>query len=175
MKIIYTLGHSDRSIDEFINILIKLKIKVLIDVRRWPSSRRHPHFNLLNLSRTLGNYGIDYMWIEKLGGYRKFNIDVPDYGIAKCFESEGFRAYATYITRNLEVKKWLSILLDIASQCLCIIMCSEKLPWFCHRKILSDYLVIKGFRVLHYIDEDSIIEHKLSRCARIVNNELDYV
>ena len=174
MKIVYTLGHSNRSINEFISILMKLKVNVLIDVRRWPSSKKYPHFNLDYLSRTLSNYSIEYIWINELGGYRKFNIDVPDYGIAKCFESEGFRAYATYITRNVNVKKWLELLTNLAMNCLCVVMCSEKFPWYCHRKILSDYLVVKGFRVLHYIDENSVIEHKLSKCAKIVNNELDY-
>lgn len=174
MNIMYTIGHSNRSFDEFISILKYYSIKIVIDVRRWPSSKKYPHFNLEYLVNNLPKFEIDYVWIEDLGGYRKFNIDVPDYGIAKCFESEGFRAYATYITKREDVKKWLKFIEEIAKACTVVLMCSEKYPWYCHRKILSDYFIAKGFKIIHIIDKNYVIEHKLSKCAKIINNELIY-
>ncbi len=174
MQTVYTIGHSNRTADELVEILTALGVSVLIDVRRYPTSRRHPHFNAIRLSARLSSAGIDYVWIGELGGYRKFGVDVDDHGIARCFESEGFRAYATYITTSKRAREWLELLVRITRSCRCAIMCSENLPWRCHRKILSDYLVVRGFKVLHYVD-GRLIEHKLSSCANVINGELTYL
>jgi len=87
---IFTIGHSNRSIEEFLRLLSLYKIKILVDVRRWPMSNKFPHFNSENLSRSLSSIGLKYIWMENLGGYRKFGKDIEDFGIAKYFKSEGF-------------------------------------------------------------------------------------
>lgn len=110
-----------------------------------------------------------------LGGFRRFGVDVEDLGIAHCFESKGFRAYATYIVAREEVKRVLD---DLAREALAktiALMCAERYPWNCHRKILSDYFLARGFQVFHIIDEKTLLEHRLSKCAKVKNGELWYV
>ncbi|MEM1735343.1 MAG: DUF488 family protein [Desulfurococcaceae archaeon] len=175
LKPVYTLGYGGRSLEEFIEILKHYGVEVVIDVRRWNSSMKLPVFNGSNLETILRSLGLTYMWMPDLGGFRKFNVDVEDYGLATCFESDGFRAYATYIIMKMDVKPLLHMLLEVSSKRTIVLMCRERIPWFCHRKILSDYLVAKGFKVLHIISKDRVIEHKLSKCARVLNGELTYV
>jgi uncharacterized protein (DUF488 family) len=174
LHIVYTIGYDLRGFEEFLDILRAYSIERVIDVRRWVKSRRLPEYSYENLVERLPSNGIDYVWIPELGGYRRFGVDVEDYGIASCFKSEGFRAYATYITMNPSVKPYLEKLVRLASEKKSVIMCREKLPWRCHRKILSDYLLAKGFKVVHIIDRDRVYEHKLHKCAKIIDRELTY-
>lgn len=174
-KTIYTIGYGGWGVGDFKRVLIDLGVSVLIDVRRWNKSRTLPEYSGLNLASLLREAGIEYIWLPELGGYRKFGVDVENYGIAGCFESTGFRAYATYIARRSDLKPLLSRLVEIASVKTTVLMCSERSPWACHRKILSDYFVVKGFRVLHILDLDRIVEHSLSKCAVVKNGELDYI
>lgn len=174
-SVIYTIGYGGRTLVEFIELLRGHGIQVLIDIRRWNKSVRNPIYSGENLEKTLSDIGISYYWFTELGGYRRFGVDVDDYGVASCFESEGFRAYATYITRRNDVTPVLERLVDIATRYTSAVMCSERIPWRCHRKILSDYLVVKGFRVYHIIDREQLIEHRLSRCAIVEDGYLRYV
>lgn len=174
VKTVYTIGYGGRKLAEFFKLLELYRIKVIIDVRRWTISRKIPEFSSVNLARVLSEHGYEYYWIPELGGYRRFNIDVKDYGVAGCFKSEGFRAYATYITMKPEIKPHLEKLVKIVSSKTTTLICRERIPWLCHRKILSDYLVARGFRVLHVIEEDQVVEHKLSKCAQVINGELKY-
>lgn len=171
----YTIGYGGRRLSEFIELVKNLRIEMIIDVRRWNKSRRNPEFSGSNLETTLTGNGIMYQWIPSLGGYRKFGVDVDDFKIASCFESQGFRAYATYITLSPVVRPYLKELLDYALRFRVALLCAEKYPWYCHRKILSDYLLAKGFKVIHVISEKETYEHKLSRCAVIEDNELVYI
>ncbi|OYT37293.1 MAG: hypothetical protein B6U89_07560 [Desulfurococcales archaeon ex4484_58] len=172
--IVYTIGYGGRSLDELIDLLKRYNVERVVDIRRWVKSIRLPEFSGENLSRILPQYNIDYVWLDMLGGYRRFGVDIEDYGIANCFESEGFRAYATYITRSPNVKPYLEKLARLVDEKTSVLMCREKIPWRCHRKILSDYLLAKGFKVIHIIDHDKTYIHRLSRCAIIVDGELDY-
>lgn len=174
-KLIYTIGYGGLKLNDFIDLLKHYSIASLADVRRWNKSLKNQAFSGSNLERELAREDIAYYWFPVLGGYRKFGIDIDDHGIATCFESPGFRAYATYITRAPIVQPYLNKLVLTASNSLTALMCGERYPWLCHRKILSDYLVAKGFRVIHIIDKNRVIEHALSKCAVIKNNELDYV
>ncbi len=173
-KLVYTIGYDLRSFGEFLDILKFYRVKQVIDIRRWVKSRRIPDYSYENLSRQLSLHGIAYTWLPELGGYRRFGVDVEDYGIATCFESQGFRAYATYITMKKEVKPYLDKLVELVSKKTSTLMCREKLPWKCHRKILADYLLAKGFQVIHIIDKNRVYKHKLHPCAEIVNGELRY-
>jgi uncharacterized protein (DUF488 family) len=173
-KVIYTIGYGGRSLSELLSVLSRFSIKAVIDIRRWTTSRRLPEYSNVSLSSTLREHGYDYYWLPELGGYRRFGVDVEDYGIAKCFKAEGFRAYATYITMNPAVKKHLKRLVKVASLKTSTLLCRERVPWLCHRKILADYLLVKGFTVLHIIEENKVVKHKLSKCAVNVNGELIY-
>jgi len=174
LQVVYTLGYDRRSFSEFLGILKRYSILRVVDVRRWVKSVRLPEYSGEHLARVLPSFGVDYYWIPELGGYRKFGVDVEDVGVATCFESPGFRAYATYITVNPAVKPYLNQLLHLVSEKTSVLLCREKLPWMCHRKILADYLVAKGFTVVHIIDADRTTVHRLHECARVVGGELAY-
>jgi uncharacterized protein (DUF488 family) len=175
-RIVYTLGHSTRSLEEVLAIIKRRNVQLVVDVRRWPTSRRSPWFNRETLKASLEGLGVEYRWMgDVLGGYRRFGVDVEDTGGASCFESEGFRAYAIYLTTNPDAVKAMRILEELASQRLVLILCSERLPWRCHRKIIADWLVLKGFRVIHVIEDDREIPHRPSRCARIEGDRVYYV
>lgn len=171
---IYTIGYGGWRLTDFIEVLRGLSIQALIDVRRKPKSTL-PGYSGGSLARALAVVGIAYIWIPELGGYRRFGVDVEDYGIAKCFSRKDLRAYATYISKNSEVKPYLERLVEIASRYMAVIMCSERDPWMCHRKILSDYLLSKGFRVVHILDKESLMEHRPSECAVVKNGVLEYL
>lgn len=175
MDLVYTIGHSSRSLEEFLEALLSLGIKLLVDVRRWPSSRRYPHFNRGNLESALSRHGIKYLWVPELGGYRRFGVDVEDRGIATCFESEGFRAYATYILTSPTAEEALLRLEELARGSRTAIMCSERVPWRCHRKIIADWLLSRGFRVIHIIELGRLVEHRPTRCAVVEEGRLTYI
>lgn len=174
-RVVYTVGYGGRSFSQLLDILIGLGITRVIDVRRWGASRRFPEFSADSLAAGLADAGIQYLRIPELGGYRKFGEDVEDLGVATCFESEGFRAFATYVTTRLEVRPHLERLEQLASEKVSVLLCCERLPWRCHRKILSDYLVARGFKVLHVIDPGTTIEHRPAPCAVISNGQLRYI
>jgi uncharacterized protein (DUF488 family) len=171
---IFTIDHSNRSIEEFLRLLSLYKIEILVDVRRWPMSNKFPHFNSENLSRSLSSIGLKYIWMENLGGYRKFGKDIEDFGIAKYFKSEGFKAYATYVVKSEKARNALRELLNLAKNKITCIMCSEIIPYFCHRKIISDILSQKGYVVKHIISEKKFLIHKLSEWARAEKYFFDF-
>jgi len=173
--IVYTAGYDRRSLDEFAEILRRYSAPRVVDVMRWAKSIRAPEYSAEHLGRVLQAFGVEYYWIPELGGYRRFGADVEDIGVAKCFESPGFRAYATYITMSPAAKPHLNWLTQLVSEKASALMCREKLPWMCHRKILADYLTAKGFTVIHIIDADRAVPHRLHECARVVNGELVYI
>ena len=173
--LVYTVGYGGRGLEELLELLERVGVVRVVDVRRWVKSSRRPEFAGDNLARVLAERGLGYAWLPELGGYRRFGVDVEDLGIARCFESEGFRAYATYITTRPEVKPHLARLEQLVSEALSALLCKERVPWACHRKILSDYLVARGFRVLHILDADRVVEHKLSSCAAVERGELKYL
>jgi len=172
---VFTIGHSNRSLEDFLNLLKERGTEVLYDVRRFPTSKFVPHFSKDPLSSAVEAAGIRYIWDGRLGGYRRFGRDVEDLGIATCFKSQGFRAYATYLTTNPLARKAISRLASICRRRTTAIMCRERIPWRCHRKIISDYMIAKGFRVIHIIDKGREAVHRLSKCARIIDGELRYV
>ena len=165
---IYTIGHSNRSLEEFIRLLQKYEIEVLADVRRFPTSK-FEHFRAENLKEYLEDVGIKYIWFEKLGGYRKRIFDVsPNTAI----KSEGFRNYADYMLTE-EFRREVSKLVSVARERRTAVMCAERLYWKCHRKFIADYLTFLGFEVFHIMDDGTKL-HKLSREARITDSGLIY-
>jgi len=137
---IYTLGTSNRTLEEFLEILKEYKIEAIIDVRHWPTSKLFPHFKKENLERFLKENGIDYFHIEKLGGYREG-------GYENYMKSEDF-------------KEGLEELIKIAENKKTAIICAEKFPWKCHRSFISQELEKKKFKIIHIIEKDRIWEPK---------------
>jgi uncharacterized protein (DUF488 family) len=168
---LYTIGHSTRSYKEFEGILKRYEIKLLVDVRSFPTSRRNPHFSKEELERKLPEGGIEYIWMGTLGGYR--NKGLGNKSPNKGWREEGFRNYADYMMTS-QFKKGMEKLLRLSEGKGVAYMCAERFYWRCHRRLISDYLVSKGHRITHIIDEDKILEHKLPDFAKVIKGELRY-
>jgi len=163
---VYTVGHSNRSLEEFLGLLRDAGIELLVDVRRWPTSRRFPWFSRDSLQEALAGEGIRYVWRgDVLGGYRRLPAEARDY--ASCFRAPGFRAFAYHLARDPEARRAVLEIEEYARRGVRVaVMCSERLPWRCHRKIISDALVLRGVEVVHLIDAGVEKPHKPAPCAR---------
>ena len=140
---IYTIGHSTKTFNQFVDILIKNKIKCLVDVRSYPGSKMVPQFNKKTLDHKLEKYGIKYYHIPELGGRRRIsNLHHPS------IKSESFSSYAEYMMTD-DFKYGLSLLKKIARKCTTAFMCAEVLWWQCHRRMISDRLAYDGWQVYH--------------------------
>lgn len=159
---LYTIGHSTRSETEFIDRLTENGIHLLVDVRRFPSSRRHPHFNGATLAATLEAHGIDYRHEEVLGGRRPAQPNSPNTG----WRVEGFRAYADHMATDAFQKALARLEADGARRPTAI-MCAEAVPWRCHRQLIADALVARGHAVRHILGPGQSQEHTLTSFAKI--------
>ena len=167
---IYTIGHGNRPLQELIELLEENGVRCLVDVRMFPGSRRHPHFGRGELERSLPAAGVEYFWEGKaLGGRRRARPDSPHLAM----RNESFRAYADHM-QSEEFSAGVERLLEIARAKRAAIMCAERLPWQCHRYMISDYLVANGIGVLHVIDAKFPREHALRAEARVEGNVLIY-
>ncbi len=166
---VWTIGHSTRTIDEFIAVLRAHEIEALVDVRRFPGSRRLPQFGSAELERSLRTAGVAYTWIEALGGRRRAQPGSPN----DAWENDAFRAYADHIATE-EFASGLDQLLGIASGLRTTVMCAELLWWRCHRRIISDVLVSLGHEVRHIRNEDAAERHEIAPPARLVKGVLTY-
>jgi uncharacterized protein (DUF488 family) len=166
---VWTVGHSTRSGEEFIQILRAHGIEVLVDVRTFPGSRRYPQFNREALSETLKESGIEYRHEPRLGGRRKARPDSRN----SAWRNEQFRGYADHMETE-EFKNGVRELLELASSKRVAIMCAEAVWWRCHRSLISDYLKAEGHEVVHILDEKKTEEHPYTSAARIVDGELSY-
>jgi uncharacterized protein (DUF488 family) len=167
-RVVHTIGHSTRDIVTFLEMLDEHGIALVVDIRRWPSSRRFPHFNKDSLGRSLEEHGIDYIWIESLGGYRKPAPDSPNTG----WKVGAFRAYADYMLTD-EFRRVFEGLERTAQTSRIALMCAEALPWRCHRQILSDAFVVRSWTVRHIIDGRCDL-HQLPNFAEVENGRLYY-
>ena len=167
---IWTIGHSTRGIDEFISLLEKNEIKLLVDVRAWPSSKRYPHFNKDALKESLNAHGIRYEHFPELGGKRKSKPDSRN----TAWRNASFRGYADYMETE-QFQKGIERLLDVAAETgPTAIMCAEAVWWRCHRSLIADYLKARGVEVLHVLVANKVEPHPYTSAARIVNAELSY-
>lgn len=165
---IYTIGHSNRTINAFIKILIENKIHCLIDVRSFPGSRTVPHFNKENLEKSLEKYNIKYYHLSELGGRRK-----PTSNTHVTIETPGFAGYADYMDTK-EFHKGLNLLKKIGKKCRSAYMCAEGKWWQCHRRMISDKLVADGWNVYHLGMGKNPVAHEIWDIARIKNGKLIY-
>lgn len=154
--------------------LTKYGIRCVTDVRRFPSSRKFPHFNRGELEKSLGENGIRYVWMENLGGRRheKVGGESPNSGL----RSAGFRNYADYMMTE-EFQEAIRSLLEIAGACDTALLCAERLFFRCHRMLISDYLTMLGVEILHIGTgaaplEDEPIPHKYTSGVQVANGKL---
>lgn len=159
---IYTVGHSTRAEDEFIALLRAHGIRLLVDVRRYPGSRRHPHFSRESLERTLPAHGIRYEHVPALGGRRTPAPDSPN----GAWRSASFRAYADYMATPAFQDALAAVVAD-ATETATAIMCAEAVPWRCHRQLIADALVAHGHVVLNILTPDRAEPHRLNEHARL--------
>lgn len=167
---IWTIGHSTRSIDDFICLLKKNEIKLLADVRSLPGSKRYPQFNKDGLEKSLNAHGIRYEHFPELGGRRKPKADSRN----TAWRNASFRGYADYMETE-EFHKGVERLLNLARESgPAAIMCAEAVWWRCHRSLISDYLKACDIEVMHILDANKIKPHPFTSAARIVNGKLSY-
>jgi uncharacterized protein (DUF488 family) len=167
---IWTIGHSTRTIDEFISLLKENEIKVLADVRAFPGSKRYPQFNKDALAESLSAHGIRYEHFSELGGKRKSRSDSRN----AAWRNTSFRGYADYMETE-QFQKGIARLRDVAAEAgPTAIMCAEAVWWRCHRSLIADYLKAGGGEVLHVLGSNKVEPHPYTSAARIVNGELSY-
>ncbi len=167
---IWTIGHSTRKIDHFISLLEENGIKLVVDVRSLPGSKRYPQFNKEALADSLGQHGIRYEHFPELGGRRKPSPDSRN----TAWRNASFRGYADYMETG-EFHKGIDRLVDLTSEVgPAAIMCAEAVWWRCHRALISDYLKARGIEVIHIVDSNKTEPHPFTSAARMVNGELSY-
>lgn len=168
-NIVWTIGHSTRTLDEFLEMLRVNGIERLLDIRAFPGSRRYPHFNKEYMQETFPEQGIDYRHLPGLGGRRKPERDSPN----TAWRHPSFRGYADYMQTpafKLEIEK----LEELARDKRTAYMCSEAPWWKCHRALVSDYLKVHGWKVLHIMEKGKTTEHPFTSPARASQGTLFY-
>jgi uncharacterized protein (DUF488 family) len=170
VAVLYTIGHSTRTIDELIAALAAHQIQTLADIRAFPMSRRLPQFNRDSLEKTLPAAAIRYEWMKALGGYRKKMLEEsPNIAL----RNQSFRNYADHML-SPEFEQSISELLALAENSRTAYMCAER-PYFrCHRMLVSDWLVAHGHEVLHIDASGPVRPHVLTAEARIIDGRLIY-
>jgi uncharacterized protein (DUF488 family) len=166
---IWTIGHSTRTIEEFIELLHQNKIEMLVDVRHFPASRKFPHFNTLAMRDFLLTEGISYEHLVELGGRRPVHPDSHNI----IWRNVSFRGYADYMETQ-PFRDGIERLLEIARARRTAIMCSEAVWWRCHRSMIADYLKAMGVHVLHILSTKKVQEHPYTSAAQLVNGRLSY-
>jgi uncharacterized protein (DUF488 family) len=166
---IWTIGHSTRSIEEFLAILGAHDIETIIDVRRFPGSKRLPQFGSAALESALADGGVSYQWIGALGGRRQPDPASPNDG----WRHAAFRGYADHMASE-EFAAGLFELEMIASASRSAVMCAEALWWRCHRRLIADALTSLGYEVRHIRDASEAEVHRLAPPAAIVDGVLTY-
>ena len=165
-----TIGHSTWGIDEFISLLKENQIKLLVDVRAWPGSKRYPQFNKEALPESLSAHAIHYEHFPELGGKRKAKPNSRN----TAWRNASFRGYADYMETD-QFQKGIERLLDVAAETgATAIMCAEAVWWRCHRSLIADYLKARGVEVLNVLGANKVEPHPYTSAARIVDGELSY-
>ncbi len=169
MTTVYAIGHSTRTLDQFIEILQAHKITLLADIRTIPRSRHNPQFNEDSLSRELPKAGIRYRHLKELGGLRHASKDSINTG----WQNASFRGYADYM-QTREFVSALRGLMELARGKRVAIMCAEGNPFRCHRSLVADALTVRGVRVLHISSRKSAREHTLTSFAKVNGTRITY-
>jgi uncharacterized protein (DUF488 family) len=161
MPPVLTIGHSTRSLEEFLGLLTENGVRELIDVRRFPGSRRYPHFSRDRLATALGEAGIAYRHEPDLGGHREPRPDSPH----TAWRLAAFRGYADHMDAPA-FQSALARLRERSAAASCAVMCAEALPERCHRQLLADALVVRGTEVRHILGPARTEAHAVHPAAR---------
>jgi uncharacterized protein (DUF488 family) len=165
---LFTIGHSTRSLDEFLGLLAREGVRQLMDVRAFPVSRRYPHFSKESLEVSLPARSVRYTHFPELGGRRKPRPDTRN----SQWRNAGFRAYADYM-ETPEFAAALDRMLLLATAETSAIMCAEAVPWRCHRTLIADALAARDIQVFHILDS-STARHTLTSFARMEDSRVRY-
>jgi uncharacterized protein (DUF488 family) len=169
MPRILTIGHSTHEAGRFLELLRRHRVEVVADVRRYPSSRRHPQFNAPELERALGEDGIRYVHLPDLGGRRD-----PLPGSSNAGWRVGqFRGYADHMGSE-EFQAGRGRLEELARAATTAVMCAEAQWWRCHRRLLSDALLVGGFEVVHIDARAGLAPHELTPFAQVKDGRIAY-
>jgi len=168
-KMIWTIGHSTHSFEEFVAMLHSFSIELVADIRSYPGSRKFPQFNKEELEISLPQTDIQYVHLKDLGGRRKANTDSKNTG----WRNAAFRGYADYMETDA-FKDGIRELIKRALKQRTAYMCSEAVWWRCHRSMVSDYLKLQDWQVMHIMAVGKAEEHPYTAPARIVNGALNY-
>jgi len=166
---LWTIGHSTRTIDDFVALLREHSIAHLFDVRRFPGSRRHPQFGSDVLARSLADAGIDYSHVEALGGRRQPRADSPN----SVWRTEGFRGYADYMA-SAAFRNAIHAVMHSAARERSVLMCAELLWWQCHRSLIADDLMLHGWDVVHILGPGKTAPHAFREPAHLVDDAPRY-
>ena len=166
---IWTIGHSTRPLNEFLDLLAHYRLEAVADVRRFPGSRRSPQYASAVLATSLAARGITYHWLPGLGGRRRPRPDSPNI----AWRNVSFRGYADHMA-SAEFADGLTALLEVAAHARTALMCAEAVWWRCHRALIADVLRARGFDVVHILDSKHTVVHPYTSPARIVAGRLSY-
>lgn len=166
---IFTVGHSTRSFEEFVEMLRAHGVRRVVDVRTMPRSRRNPQFNRETMSKGLHNRRLSYRHLQDLGGLRRARRDSPNAG----WRNASFRGYADYMQTEA-FSSALERLMALASEKTTAIMCAEAVPWRCHRSLIADALIVRGFRVCDIMSAGSARPRVLNAMARVEGLAITY-
>lgn len=170
MALIRTVGHGTATAEELGDLLARVGVATVVDVRRFPGSRRHPQFNRGELSRWLPERGIGYVWMDQLGGRRKL---APG-SVNMALRNEQFRAYADHMATD-GFRAAVGELMEVASDSEVAVMCAESLWWHCHRRLLADHLVlVEGSEVEHILHARRSQPHPVTPEARREGDRVVY-
>ena len=167
--VVWTIGHSTRTLESFLGLLVENRIEAVVDVRRYPGSRRWPHFARESLASALDECGLAYLWLPELGGRRSPRADSTN----TAWRSPAFRGYADYMATEA-FAEGLDRLVNLACGLRTAVMCAEAVWWRCHRGLIADALRWLGFDVIHILGPDSTASHPYTAAARIVGGRLSY-
>jgi uncharacterized protein (DUF488 family) len=167
--VIFTIGHSTRTLDEFVELLRSNGVKRVMDIRTIPRSRHNPQFNGEILGPALKKAGIGYVHLKKLGGLRRANPDSVNLG----WHNASFRGFADYM-QTPEFEAGLERAIRLAETKPSALMCAEAVPWRCHRSLVADALVIRGFEVREIVSASPPKLHKLIPFARVRGMHITY-
>jgi len=169
-SVMFTVGYSTRTMQKFIAMLKGHKINLLVDVKTIPRSRHKPEFNKERLSKILRKNNIKYVHMKELGGLRKPMKDSKNTG----WLNSSFRGFADYM-QSSEFNSAIKKLMHMASKKRVVIMCAEGNPFRCHRSLIADAMLVRGFKVYEITGLSSASEHKLTKFAKVSGTNIVYL
>lgn len=169
LPIVLTVGHSTRTISEFIRLLQAHGVSRVVDVRTVPRSRHNPQFNLDALPQSLAEAGLDYTHLPGLGGLRHSKASSQNLG----WHNASFRGYADYM-QTPEFKKSLAELIRLSAQSRVVLMCAEAVPWRCHRSLIADALLVRGIQTEDILSPTRRQIHALTPFAKVSGDTVTY-